>query len=109
MKGPKPPSVVLGCDFHTWVNCRDGSREKEEGCHVSGQVRERVDRYFEDVARRNAGEPEFHQAVAEVFESLTVVLERHPNYADSALIERLCEPERQIIFRVPWQDDHGQV
>ncbi|MFD1813610.1 NADP-specific glutamate dehydrogenase [Rhodococcus gannanensis] len=76
---------------------------------MSGQVRERVDRYFEDVTRRNAGEPEFHQAVAEVFESLTVVLERHPNYADGALIERLCEPERQIIFRVPWQDDHGQV
>ncbi|WP_345353318.1 NADP-specific glutamate dehydrogenase [Rhodococcus olei] len=73
------------------------------------QVRERVDNYFDQVVRRNAGEPEFHQAVAEVFESLTVVLERHPNYADGALIERLCEPERQIIFRVPWQDDQGRV
>ncbi|TQF68264.1 NADP-specific glutamate dehydrogenase [Rhodococcus spelaei] len=76
---------------------------------VSGQVRARVDKYFDDVVRRNAGEPEFHQAVAEVFESLTVVLERHPNYADGALIERLCEPERQIIFRVPWTDDNGNV
>ncbi|MGW6375171.1 NADP-specific glutamate dehydrogenase [Rhodococcus sp. NPDC055112] len=76
---------------------------------VSGHVRERVDKYFEEVVRRNAGEPEFHQAVAEVFESLTVVLERHPNYADGALIERLCEPERQIIFRVPWTDDNGNV
>ena len=76
---------------------------------MSGHVRERVDKYFEEVVRRNAGEPEFHQAVAEVFESLTVVLERHPNYADGALIERLCEPERQIIFRVPWTDDNGNV
>ncbi len=76
---------------------------------MSGQVRERVDKYFDQVVRRNAGEPEFHQAVAEVFESLTVVLERHPNYGDGALIERLCEPERQIIFRVPWQDDNGQI
>lgn len=76
---------------------------------MSVQVRERVDNYFDQVVRRNAGEPEFHQAVAEVFESLTVVLERHPNYADGALIERLCEPERQIIFRVPWQDDQGRV
>ncbi|MFE3289128.1 NADP-specific glutamate dehydrogenase [Rhodococcus sp. NPDC059234] len=76
---------------------------------MSGHVRARVDKYFDDVVHRNAGEPEFHQAVAEVFESLTVVLERHPNYADGALIERLCEPERQIIFRVPWTDDNGNV
>ncbi|MFC4604366.1 NADP-specific glutamate dehydrogenase [Rhodococcus kronopolitis] len=76
---------------------------------MSGQVRAQVDKYFEDVARRNAGEPEFHQAVTEVFESLTVVLERNPKYADFGLIERLCEPERQIIFRVPWVDDQGNV
>lgn len=76
---------------------------------MSGQVRAQVDKYFEDVAHRNAGEPEFHQAVAEVFESLTVVLERNPKYADFGLIERLCEPERQIIFRVPWVDDQGCV
>src|SRR6478672_7611996 len=76
---------------------------------VSGHVRERVDKYFEEVVRRNAGEPEFHQAVAEVFESLTVVLERYPQYAEHKIIERICEPERQIIFRVPWQDDAGEV
>ncbi|PTR31929.1 glutamate dehydrogenase (NADP+) [Rhodococcus sp. OK519] len=72
-------------------------------------VRDRVEEIYKQVLLRNAGEPEFHQAVAEVFESLTVVLDRHPNYADSALIERLCEPERQIIFRVPWQDDNGNI
>ncbi|GAB2630000.1 NADP-specific glutamate dehydrogenase [Prescottella soli] len=72
-------------------------------------VRDRVEEIYKQVLLRNAGEPEFHQAVAEVFESLTVVLDRHPNYADDALIERLCEPERQIIFRVPWQDDNGNI
>ena len=64
---------------------------------------------FEDVLRRNAGESEFHQAVEEVLESLGCVISKHPEYADNALIERICEPERQIIFRVPWVDDNGQV
>jgi glutamate dehydrogenase (NADP+) len=58
---------------------------------------------------RNAGEVEFHQAVREVFESLGHVIAKRPDYADDALIERICEPERQIIFRVPWTDDKGQV
>ena len=64
---------------------------------------------YSTVLRRNAGELEFHQAVREVLESLTPVVERHPEYSDFALLERLCEPERQIIFRVPWTDDSGQV
>ncbi|MFZ2174303.1 MAG: NADP-specific glutamate dehydrogenase [Rhodococcus sp. (in: high G+C Gram-positive bacteria)] len=72
-------------------------------------AREWVAEIYEQVRLRNAGEPEFHQATAEVFESLQVVLERHPHYANSGLIERLCEPERQIIFRVPWVDDDGNV
>ncbi|RYG61286.1 NADP-specific glutamate dehydrogenase [bacterium] len=62
-----------------------------------------------EVLRRNAGEAEFHQAVTEVFESLGRVVAKHPRYADNALIERICEPERQIIFRVPWTDDGGAV
>ncbi|HEX5997827.1 MAG TPA: NADP-specific glutamate dehydrogenase [Hyphomicrobiaceae bacterium] len=62
-----------------------------------------------EVLRRNAGEEEFHQAVTEVLESLGRVVAKHPHYANHALIERLCEPERQIIFRVPWVDDEGQV
>lgn len=72
-------------------------------------TRSRVTAIYEQVRMRNAGEPEFHQAASEVFESLQVVLERHPHYADAGLIERLCEPERQIIFRVPWTDDSGVV
>ncbi len=64
---------------------------------------------LDEVLRRNPGEPEFHQAVREVFESLQVVQERHPEYSDKGIITRLCEPERQIIFRVPWVDDAGSV
>lgn len=68
-----------------------------------------LERVLEQVLARNPGEREFHQAVTEVFESLGPVLERHPHYVDAAVLERLCEPERQIIFRVPWVDDAGQV
>ncbi|WP_333619023.1 NADP-specific glutamate dehydrogenase [Dietzia sp.] len=64
---------------------------------------------FEDVVRRNPGEREFHQAVREVLESLAPVVEKHPEYTEASIIERMCEPERQIIFRVPWVDDEGNV
>lgn len=64
---------------------------------------------FEDVLRRNPAETEFHQAVHEVLDSLGPVIAKHPKYADAAIIQRLCEPERQIIFRVPWLDDSGSV
>ncbi|MFD9171374.1 NADP-specific glutamate dehydrogenase [Streptomyces diastaticus] len=62
-----------------------------------------------ETERRNPAEPEFHQAVREVLESLAPVLAARPEYAEPGLIERLVEPERQIIFRVPWQDDRGRV
>jgi glutamate dehydrogenase (NADP+) len=61
------------------------------------------------VERRNAGEKEFLQAVREVLESLEPVVQRHKKYADAAILERLVEPERQLMFRVPWQDDRGKV
>ena len=72
-------------------------------------IDEKLQPIFADVLRRNAGEAEFHQAVKEVLESLGRVIAKHPEYADNALIERICEPERQIIFRVPWVDDRGHV
>ncbi|WP_087002663.1 NADP-specific glutamate dehydrogenase [Gulosibacter sp. 10] len=62
-----------------------------------------------EVFARNAGEPEFHQAVAEVLDSLGPVLERHPEYLEQDIVQRLCEPERQIIFRVPWVDSNGKI
>ncbi|HTO41880.1 MAG TPA: NADP-specific glutamate dehydrogenase [Rhizomicrobium sp.] len=72
-------------------------------------IDEKLTPILEEVIRRNAGEAEFHQAVREVFESLGRVIAKRPDYADNALIERICEPERQIIFRVPWVDDCGNV
>lgn len=73
------------------------------------QIDEKLEAILGEVLRRNAGEPEFHQAVREVLESLGRVVAKHPAYASDALIERICEPERQIIFRIPWIDDAGQV
>lgn len=73
------------------------------------KVDEKLEPILAEVLRRNAGEEEFHQAVREVLESLGRVIAKHPDYADDALIERICEPERQVIFRVPWVDDRGQV
>ncbi|MFC0673681.1 NADP-specific glutamate dehydrogenase [Brachybacterium hainanense] len=64
---------------------------------------------YDQVLRRNQGEPEFHQAVREVFDSLEVLEEAGSEYADLSILSRLCEPERQIIFRVPWVDDQGNV
>lgn len=70
---------------------------------------EKLEPILAEVLRRNAGESEFHQAVTEVLDSIGRVIAKHRIYADGALIERLCEPERQVIFRVPWIDDQGQV
>lgn len=70
---------------------------------------EKLEPIFADVLHRNPGEEEFHQAVREVLDSLGAVITKHPDYAEGALIERICEPERQIIFRVPWVDDKGRV
>ncbi len=69
-----------------------------------------VDEVIEKVVTKNPGEPEFHQAVKEVLESLRPVVEAHEEqYRKEAILERLVEPERQIKFRVPWVDDKGQV
>src|SRR5215216_5322822 len=62
-----------------------------------------------EVKAKNPAEPEFHQAVQEVVESLDLVLERRPEYRSGRIIERMVEPERVLMFRVPWQDDQGGV
>jgi len=64
---------------------------------------------MEQVIKRNPNEPEFHQAVREVLESLEIVAEKNPEYLKAGIFERIVEPERQIIFRVPWVDDNGKV
>ena len=68
-----------------------------------------VDRVLDTVKKRNAGETEFLQAVTEVLDSLRPVVKRHSEYEETGLLERLVEPERQIVFRVPWTDDKNRV
>ncbi len=70
---------------------------------------ERLESIYQDALKRNPGEVEFHQAVREVLECLGPVIEKYPEFRERKIIERLIEPERQIIFRVPWQDDRGEV
>jgi glutamate dehydrogenase (NADP+) len=72
---------------------------------VSGYIRDLI----AEVKIKNPAEPEFHQAVTEVLESLDPVLERRPEYRSARILERIVEPERVIMFRVPWQDDAGTI
>jgi glutamate dehydrogenase (NADP+) len=72
-------------------------------------MNEYVETMMADVKAKNPSEPEFHQAVEEVLGSLTVVLERHPEYRSMKILERMIEPERVITFRVPWMDDQGEI
>jgi glutamate dehydrogenase (NADP+) len=68
-----------------------------------------VDEFMAELKAKNPAEVEFHQAVQEVAESLEVVLDKHPVYREKKILERIAEPERVIIFRVPWIDDKGEV
>jgi glutamate dehydrogenase (NADP+) len=68
-----------------------------------------VQQVFETVKKRNPHEVEFHQAVKEILDSLVPVFDKHPHYMEQGVLERIVEPERQIIFRVPWVDDEGKV
>jgi glutamate dehydrogenase (NADP+) len=69
----------------------------------------KVDAFMEKIIAKNPAEKEFHQAVREVVESIMPVIEKHPKYAKAKVLERICEPERVIMFRVPWVDDNGDV
>ena len=68
-----------------------------------------VEKVYDEVLDRNPNEPEFHQAVREILESIGPAVEKHPEFAETKLLDRLVEPERQILFRVPWVDDNGEV
>jgi glutamate dehydrogenase (NADP+) len=68
-----------------------------------------VSEFMSELVAKNPGEPEFHQAAMEVAESLAPVLERHPEYRKMKILERISEPERVIMFRVPWVDDAGEI
>src|SRR6202158_2525801 len=68
-----------------------------------------IEEAMSSVKAKNAAEPEFHQAVQEVFDSLRLVLAKHPEYQSARILERIVEPERVVMFRVPWFDDLGNV
>ncbi|MFG3722982.1 NADP-specific glutamate dehydrogenase [Streptomyces massasporeus] len=68
-----------------------------------------IEAVYDDLRRRDPGETEFHQAAQEVLYTMGPVLEAHPEYLEARIVERLCEPERQLMFRVPWVDDQGTV
>jgi glutamate dehydrogenase (NADP+) len=72
-------------------------------------MRDYVAELMAEVKAKNPSEPEFHQAVQEVLDSLTIVLEQHPEYRREKILQRIIEPERVIMFRVPWRDDHGDI
>ena len=83
------------------MNCTEELQDRATGSYT--------EQVLEQVRVKNAHEPEFLQAVTEVLHTLQPVIEAHPEYQKSALLERLCEPERIITFRVPWLDDKGNV
>ncbi|PCG19438.1 NADP-specific glutamate dehydrogenase [Brachyspira sp. G79] len=72
-------------------------------------MNEQLEAIYNKIVKRNPGEAEFHQAVKEVLNTLEVVLKKKPHYVEQKIIERMCEPERQIMFRVPWMDDKGEI
>ena len=76
---------------------------------TSAAVKGRVDEFMNDVVTRNPGQPEFHQAVREVIECVLPVVDSTPAYRNAKILQRLIEPERVIMFRVPWVDDSGEV
>ncbi|MEE0138919.1 Glu/Leu/Phe/Val dehydrogenase dimerization domain-containing protein, partial [Fusobacterium ulcerans] len=72
-------------------------------------AKEYVEKVIEKVKAKNPGEKEFVQAVEEVLTSLTPFIAENPQYIQQNILERIVEPERQIIFRVPWEDDNGNI
>ena len=76
---------------------------------MTAVIHPRLQPHFDTVIARNPGEAEFHQAVFEVMQSLSPIIGKFPAFAQWSIIKRLCEPERQIIFRVPWVADNGEI
>ena len=76
---------------------------------MSQQHQEQIDAFMSKVRAMNPNEPEFLQAVHEVAEAIIPFMENHPKYKDAKILERIVEPERTIIFRVPWVDDKGEI
>ncbi len=97
---PQPPTLSV-------LHRPDGSRPPV--ARRALPLDEKLQSLYSTLQRRNPGEPEFHQAVLSVLHSVGPVVAKHPVYAAAKLLERICEPERQVIFRVVWTDDRGEV
>ena len=89
-------------------NQRWNDRDMSEKFDTSRLPRE-LSSVFEELVARDPYQLEFHQAVYEVLMTLTPLVTRKPEYQDLAIFERITEPERQVMFRVPWSDDQGQI
>lgn len=76
---------------------------------LQGEVRADFERFMAGLEKRNPGEPEFHQAVREVVETLIPFVRAHPEYREAQILERMTEPDRVVIFRVTWEDDEGNI
>jgi glutamate dehydrogenase (NADP+) len=84
-------------------------RRAVTACHTDRMPNDELAAIYDDIVRTNPAQPEFHQAAAEVLESIGPAIAKHPEFAEHKIIQRICEPERQVIFRVPWQADDGEV
>jgi glutamate dehydrogenase (NADP+) len=87
----------------------DARRSRDLRPEPTPLIDEKLEPLYATVLRRNPRESEFHQAVLGVLQSVGPVVAKHPEYATAKLLERICEPERQVIFRVVWTDDCGEV
>jgi glutamate dehydrogenase/leucine dehydrogenase len=76
---------------------------------MSNLLNVKVNEFMAKIIAKNPGESEFHQAVQEVVESLMPFIDENPKYKHARILERIAEPERTIIFRVPWVDDNGEI
>ena len=109
-KNMKEIKFQLAKSVREFYNQFEFTNSENESILGGQKVMSYVDEVIESVVKKNPGEPEFHQAVKEVLESLKPVVEANEEkYRKEALLERLVEPERVIMFRVPWVDDNGQV
>lgn len=76
---------------------------------MARNMKEYAAKFMDHVTSKHQAQPEFHQAVKEVVDTLTLCLEKHPEYVEAKILERMVEPDRLFIFRVPWQDDKGEI
>lgn len=103
-RGHRDPNNFVSCETSPIDGAVDHRREVEVSMELTPTLQEEF-----DIVVRRTGEVEFHQAVREVLESLGPVVDKRPEYVEYGIIPRICEPNRQIIFKVNWQDDRGKV